>query len=135
MYSAQSAWLAKLMSMTLAGWPSAHDEVHEAAVGEQVDRAAVGHHELLDERAHLSAADGHLPKLRALELDGGAGDGDLDLLGDLDWILPMRDMSAPLPDRADQLAADLLLAGLAVDHQALEVDRMAMPMPLRTRGM
>src|SRR5512137_3150700 len=39
--------------------------------------------------------------------------------GILTGSLPMRDMSAPLPNRADQLAADLLLAGLAVDHQSL----------------
>ena len=46
-----SAWFANDMSITSAGWPSAADEVDEAAVGDEVDAAAVGHRELLDELA------------------------------------------------------------------------------------
>src|SRR5574341_15487 len=34
-------------------------------------------------------------------------------------ILPTRDMAPLLPDRADELAAHLLLAGLPVHHHAL----------------
>ena len=75
-------------------------EVHEAAVGEQVDAAAVGHHELLDERAHLALGDRHLAQLRDVDLDvevaGVADDGavlhdleragvdDVDVAGDGD---------------------------------------------------
>src|SRR5947209_17544507 len=33
--------------------------------------------------------------------------------------LPMRDIVALLPDRGEQLAAQVLLAGLAVDHHAV----------------
>src|SRR5438552_4197801 len=33
--------------------------------------------------------------------------------------LPMRDMVAPLPDRGDELAAQVLLLRLAVHHHAL----------------
>jgi hypothetical protein len=36
-YSADSAWFAKLMSMTAAGWPSAGAEVDEPALGDEVD--------------------------------------------------------------------------------------------------
>ena len=57
------------MSITCAGCPSAGGEVDEPALGEQVDLAAVGERELLDELPRLAGVGRKRAERRDVDLD------------------------------------------------------------------
>ena len=69
MYSAESAWLAKLMSMTDAGMPFGGGQVDQAALAQNIDAAAVAQRELLDELARRAARRRRFAQRFQIDLD------------------------------------------------------------------
>src|SRR2546421_4497243 len=103
------------------------DHVGDQRAGQavQLARAArvVGavdlHQAVLDRDIHLAVGLLRDLSLRPFDLDQAGLRVDLHLLGDLDGKPSDAGHVALLPDRGEQLAAEVLLAGLAVDHHAV----------------